>query len=61
MNLFKTFTLTWWQGALLKWGAFALGIAVGAYWHDLFSNFLPFLITGAALSLAYVAYVWGKQ
>ena len=30
MNLFKTFTLKWWQGALFKWGVFALGIAAGA-------------------------------
>jgi hypothetical protein len=61
MNLFKTFTLTWWQGALFKWGVLALGIAVGTYWHDIFSGYLPFLIILAVLSLAYITYVWWKQ
>ena len=30
MNLFKTFTLTWWQAGIFKVGLLALGIAVGA-------------------------------
>lgn len=61
MNVFKTFTLTWWQGALFKWGVFALGIAVGAYWYDIFSGYLPILTIFAVISLAYVTYVWAKQ
>jgi len=61
MNLFKTFTLKWWQGSLFKWGVFALGIAVGAYWHDFFGSYLPILIIVAVVSLAYITYVWWKQ
>jgi hypothetical protein len=61
MNIFKTFTLKWWQTGLFKWGLLALGIAIGAYWHDLFSSYLPILMIIAAASLTYVSYVWWKQ
>jgi hypothetical protein len=61
MNLFKTFTLKWWQGALFKWGVFALGIAVGAYWHIFFSGYLFILLVFAVISLAYITCVWWRQ
>ncbi len=61
MNLFKTFTLQWWQTGLFKWGLLAAGIAIGAYWHAFFAGYLQLLIMFAAVSLAYVSYVWWKQ
>ena len=61
MNIFKTFTLKWWQTGLFKWGMLALGIAIGTYWHDLFGRYLLILISMAMVSLAYVTYVWAKQ
>jgi fatty acid desaturase len=61
MTLFKSFTLKWWQGALFKWGMLALGIAIGAYWHDFFDSYLPILLIVAAACLTYVTFVWWKQ
>ena len=61
MNIFKTFTLKWWQTGLFKWGVLALGIVIGTYWHNFFSGYLPVLIIFAVVSLAYVTYVWAKQ
>jgi hypothetical protein len=61
VNPFKTFTLKWWQGGLFKWGVFALGIATGTYWHDLFAGYLLALLIVSGVSLAYVTYVWAKQ
>ncbi len=61
MNLFKPFTLKWWQAALWKVGMGALGIAIGMYWHNLFANYLVPLLLIAALCLVYVSYVWWKQ
>ncbi|HME11739.1 MAG TPA: hypothetical protein VKF79_02680 [Candidatus Acidoferrum sp.] len=61
MNLFKTFTLQWWQTGVFKWGMLALGIAAGAYWHNFFGSYLLILVIVAAVSLAYVTYVWWKQ
>jgi hypothetical protein len=61
MNLLKTFTLQWWQAGVFKWGMLALGIAIGARWHGFFGSYLLVLVIVAAVSLAYVTYVWGKQ
>jgi ABC-type arginine transport system permease subunit len=61
MNLFKAFTLTWWQAGIFKAGMLALGIVIGAYWQEIFGGYLPLLITLAAVSLAYVSYVWWRQ
>ena len=61
MNIFNTFTLQWWQTGLFKWGLLALGIAVGAYWHDFFGSYLALLLILATLCLAYITYVWWKQ
>ena len=61
MNVFKSFTLTWWQGALFKWGIFLFGIAIGALWPAVFNASIPTLIIIAVVSLAYVTYVWWKQ
>lgn len=61
MNIFKSFTLTWWQGALFKWGIFLLGIAAGAYWSAVFSAYIPVLLVIAVVFLIYVTYVWWRQ
>jgi hypothetical protein len=61
MNVFKTITLKWWQAALFKAGIWALGIAVGAYWHNLFSGVLPELVAIGVVCLSYVSYVWARQ
>ena len=61
MNIFKTFTLKWWQAGFFKSGMLALGIAIGAYWHDFLGGYLFILIIVAVVSLAYVTYVWLKQ
>jgi len=61
MNLFKTFTLKWWQTSLFKVGMLAVGIALGAYWHEVFGGHLLILLIVAAVSLAYVSYIWWKQ
>jgi hypothetical protein len=61
MNLFKTFTLKWWQGAIFKLGMWGAGIAVGTYWHEFFAGYLVMLLTVAIVCLTYVTYVWAKQ
>ena len=61
MNLFKTFTLKWWQSALFKLGLLSLGIAIGSSWHDYFSNYVLVLTLVAVVCLAYVTHIWWKQ
>ncbi len=61
MNIFKSFSLKWWQGGLFKWGVLLLGIAIGAYWPAVFSAYIPALLLIAVLFLGYITYVWLKQ
>ena len=61
INIFKRFTLKWWETGLFKWGMLALGITIGTYWHDFFGVYLPILVIVATVSLAYVTYLWCKQ
>jgi hypothetical protein len=61
MNIFKTFTLKWWQTGLFKLGMVTLGIAIGTYWQALFGGYLVILTIVAAVSLAYISYLWWKQ
>ena len=56
MNILKALSLKWWQTGILKIGLLALGIAVGAYLHDIFGGYLVALAIVAALSLAYTTY-----
>ena len=61
MNMFKTFTMKWWQISLFKSGMLTLGITIGAYWHYFFGAYLLILLIVAAISLACVTYLWWKQ
>jgi hypothetical protein len=61
MNIFKTFTLKWYQAGLFKLGMLALGITIGAYWDGFFGDYVSILIIVAVVSLAYVTYIWWKQ
>lgn len=55
MNIFKTFSLKWWQVGIFKLSLLAVGIAIGAYWSDIF---LPFVIALAVVGVSAGAYVW---
>jgi len=61
MDIFKTFTLKWWQTGLFKCGMLASGVVIGSYWHDFFAGYLLILIIVVVVSLAYVTYIWWKQ
>lgn len=61
MNIFKNFTLKWWQAGLFKWGVFLLGIAVGACWPGIFRAYIAALFVIAAALLSYITYIWLRQ
>ena len=61
MNIFKTFTLTWWQAGLFKIALVSLGIVLGATWSKIFAPWRAALLAVYAVAGAAVTCVWWKQ
>ncbi|MFC1789728.1 hypothetical protein ACFLYY_01990 [Patescibacteria group bacterium] len=61
INIFKSFTLKWWQSGVFKVTAISAGIYIGAYWADFFSGWLEVLLTIFIVGWIYLAYVWLKK
>ena len=61
MNLFKSFTLTWWETGLFKWSLLALGIVIGATWPELFNPWRTVLLVLFLLPTIYISWIWWKQ
>lgn len=61
MNIFGKGTFTWWQMGLFKLSVITFGVAIGAYWHEVFSQYLTLLLVVAFGAGIYIAYVWMRQ
>ena len=61
MNIFKDFTLKWWQAGIFKLVQLSLGIVIGSTWPEFFKGWTPFLLVIFLISAGYVTYVWWKQ
>lgn len=61
MNIIKTFQLKWWQGSIFKIATLTAGIAIGAYWHDFFADYLGAFIAAAIIAGAYITVIWWRQ
>ena len=61
MNIFKDFTLKWWQAGIFKIVQLSLGIIIGSTWPELFKGWIPLLFLAFLVSGGYVGYVWWKQ
>ena len=63
MKLLKSYTFTckWWQMSIFKLALLAIGLAIGAYWHDFFGANLTALIIIAVIAGAYTMYVFLNQ
>lgn len=60
-NLFKSYTYTWWQVGIFKLALLAIGVVIGAYWHEFFSANVVSLIIIAVITSGYVWYISLKQ
>jgi len=61
MNIFKSFTLKWWQAGMFKVALISLGIMIGATWPDIFGMWRYGLLVLFALPISYISWVWWKQ
>ncbi|MBU2103953.1 hypothetical protein KKD81_00755 [Patescibacteria group bacterium] len=57
MNIFKTYKYTWWQVSLFKLSLISFGVAVGAYWYEIFLPHVTLLLGIAVLAGFYIGYV----
>jgi len=58
---FKSYTFTWWQIGIFKLALLAIGIAIGSYWHNFFSDYLVPLIIIAVIASVYIMFISLKQ
>ena len=61
MSIFKSFTMKWWQGGLLKISLMSLGIVIGSAWPQIFKTRRPFFLLTYILPGLYLSRVWWKQ
>jgi hypothetical protein len=58
MNIFKSTRFTWYQLGLLKWAVLFIGIAIGAYWPEVFAPYVMALLIIGILISVYLIFVW---
>jgi len=57
MSIFKDYMFSWWQVGIFKLALLSFGVAIGAYWHEVFStHFTLLLVMGIALGI-YLTFV----
>jgi len=61
MNLFKDFTMKWWQVGLFKVCLLSFGIIIGIYFTQFFSAIVPLLWILVLVPGVYLGYVWYNQ
>ncbi|OGN21735.1 MAG: hypothetical protein A2915_04595 [Candidatus Yanofskybacteria bacterium RIFCSPLOWO2_01_FULL_41_34] len=61
MRIFRNYTFSWWQMAIFKLCLLAIGIAIGSYWHKLFSPYAMILVVVGVIIGIYLAIVSFKR
>lgn len=61
MNVFKSYTLKWWQGSVFKVSVLSLGLIIGASWPEILAPWRALFAILFLVSSAYISYVWWKQ
>lgn len=61
MNIFKSFTLKWWEAGIFKASLISLGIIIGSTWPEIFSPLRAALLVIFAVLTSYICWIWWKQ
>jgi hypothetical protein len=56
MNLFKTYSFTWWQVGVLKLALLSIGVLIGARWPEFWNGLTTTVIGVAVVATAYSIY-----
>jgi len=61
MDSFRPVTMKWWQVTIFKFTMLAFGIAIGAYWSDIFDPYLTWLVGLGVLGAFYLISVRARK
>lgn len=61
MNIFRSYTYTWWQIGIFKLALLSIGVVIGTYWQEFWSAHLLTLFAFSVISTAYVMYASFRQ
>ena len=61
MNLFSSYTYSWWQIGIFKLAMFTIGLAVGTYTHEWVLETMAVVVMVAVITSLYIAIVSFKQ
>lgn len=61
MNIFKKYTYSWQEIGIFKIALLAIGILIGACWHEFWGSYFMPLAAVAIVASVYIMYVSFKQ
>jgi fatty acid desaturase len=61
MNPFRDYKFKWWEVGILKFALLLFGIAIGAYWSEVFTDWLVLIFVAAFALGIYSSYIAFKQ
>lgn len=61
MTIFKNYTYSWWQIGVFKLALLAIGVAIGAYWSEIFFQYSFILGLIGILLAIYIITISFKQ
>jgi len=61
MNIFKTFTLKWWQASIFKLALISFGIILGVYFQAFFLQWIVPVTIVCVLCMLYSIGLWWRE
>lgn len=53
--------MKWWQVGIFKLSLLSAGVAIGAYWPQVFAPYISALVIIAVIAGLYTWYTWSKE
>jgi hypothetical protein len=60
-NVFKPFTMKWWQAGIFKIAMLSLGLLIGSTWPEFFAPWRAALCIVFIVCAGYLTYLWWNQ
>ena len=61
MNLFKSYTYSWWQIGIFKLSLICIGVLIGSYFKEVLAPYLPLVLLVAIATALYMIGISLKQ